>query len=239
MMREIKVDLHNHSSYSYDASNRFAHYKKCFDKGLFHILGITDHNNIRARNAFQNDEFRVIFGEEIDTKDGELVGLFLDEHIKPGRSIFDTAKEIRERQGLVYLQHPFYRWLRNRVHSETVHALLHHGLVDVIETANGGPLMTSCNRKAAELARHWDIPQGAGSDAHHPTDIARCTVRVQLAKDPFELTKDDLLTALRHGEIDRKRVRNSAVTLSVRLGYSVKVNFARLGGAERKSRQPE
>lgn len=239
--RSLALDRHNHSSYSYDASNRFANYKHCFECGYFDILAITDHNTMKAGKAFRNDEFRVIIGEEIDTQDGELIGLFLDDagEISKHRSVFDTAREIQERGGIVYLQHPFYRWLRksHRIHPETISGLLHHGLIDVIETANAGPFMAKSNQRAAALARHWDIPQGAGSDAHHPSDIGRSVVRIPWSKDPFELDRADLLAGLHLGQIDSSRVRASAATLGVRFGYSVKVSYARLTGGERKRRE--
>lgn len=241
MSREVTLDLHNHSSCSYDASNRFAHYKRCFERRLFDVLAITDHNTLKAKNLFENDEFKVIMGEEIDTRDGELIGLFLDEHVTPFRPIFDTAREIRDRGGLVYLQHPYYRWLRKaaRLHPDTIHALMSERLIDVVETANGGPFMTSSNRKARDLARHWNVVEGAGSDAHHPSDIGRCTVRVSLDKDPRDLTPENLMASLRGGNVNRERVRNSAITLSCRIGYSMKVAYGRLGGAAKHTRYPE
>jgi predicted metal-dependent phosphoesterase TrpH len=239
--REVILDLHNHSSCSYDATNRFAHYKRCFERGLFDVLAITDHNTLKAKNLFENDEFKVIMGEEIDTRDGELIGLFLEEHVTPFRPIFDTAKEIRARGGLVYLQHPYYRWLRKaqRLHPDTIHALVSERLIDIVEAANAGPFMASSNRKARNLARHWNVVEGAGSDAHHPSDIGRCTVAIQLGKDPRDLTPAELLVSLQDGHIRQERVRNSAFTLSCRLGYSVKKAYGHLSGAEKHARYPE
>jgi predicted metal-dependent phosphoesterase TrpH len=112
------LDLHNHSACSYDASSRFAHYKHAFHRGLFDVVAITDHNTTRAKHSFLNDEFRVIIGQEVDTRDGELLCLFLDSaaarDVPLHRSAVDTAKEIRERGGLVYLQHPYYRCYGSR-----------------------------------------------------------------------------------------------------------------------------
>ncbi len=242
-MMSLVLDLHNHSSCSYDASNRFAHYKHGFEKGFFDVVAITDHNNMKAREMFQNQEFRVIIGEEIDTANGELIGLFLNSdvaEIPKHRSMVETAREIRNRGGLVYVQHPYYRWMkpRHRLDPDAIMALLHHDLVDIVETRNGGALMQKSNRRASELALHWDIPQGAGSDAHHPSDIGRCTVRIPFEGDPFAMTNKDLLAGLRYGDIDDSRVRNSALTLLPRAGYAIKVAYSRLGGAERKRRNP-
>jgi hypothetical protein len=107
-----------------------------------------------------------------------------------------------------------------------------------VEVANGGALMKTSNRRAEQLARDWDLPGGAGSDAHHPSDIGRCTVRIPLSKDPFEMSEADLLQGLRQGVIDRDRVRSSALTLGVRAGYAMRVGYGWLAGGERKSREP-
>jgi predicted metal-dependent phosphoesterase TrpH len=241
----LVLDLHNHSSCSYDASNRFAHYKAGFERGLFDVVAITDHNTMRAHHFFTNDEFRVIIGEEIDTSDGELIGLFLSAHgsdeITKHRPILDTAAEIKNRGGIVYLQHPYYRWLRrsHRVHEDTIAELLRNTLVDVIETRNGGAFMAESNRRATELARYWGVPEGAGSDAHHPGDIGRCTVRIPFDGDPFTMTNDDLLAGLRKGEIDDSRIRGAPGTLAARAGYAMKVAYGRLAGAEPKRRDSE
>ena len=244
MAATITLDLHNHSACSYDASARFTHYRSAARRGLFDVLAITDHNTTKAKKSFLNDEFRVIIGEEIDTKDGELIGLFLDSKeagdVPTHRSALDTAKEIQARGGLVYLQHPYYRWLKkpHRMHEQTILHLMDARAVDIVEVANAGPLMSESNRRARVLAQQHDIPMGAGSDAHHATDIARAVVRIPRVKDPFDLTNEDLVNGLRAGSVDTHRIRPSVLTLSVRVGYAVHVGYGRLSGGERKLREP-
>ena len=80
------VDLHNHTDRSYDAVNRLEHYERAHAAGRFDVLAITDHNRVDgAFDARERASFPVIVGMEIDTADGELIGLFLQEAVPPGR----------------------------------------------------------------------------------------------------------------------------------------------------------
>ena len=79
------LDLHNHTDRSYDAVNTLADYERAFGEGLFDVLAITDHNRIDgAVEVAEQASFPVIVGMELDTADGELIGLFLRDRIPPG-----------------------------------------------------------------------------------------------------------------------------------------------------------
>ena len=96
------LDLHNHTHRSFDAVNRPEDYARAHARGRFDVLAITDHNRIDgARELAAVAPFPVVVGMEIDTADGELIGLFLDEAIAPGRPARETATLIREQGGLV------------------------------------------------------------------------------------------------------------------------------------------
>src|SRR5581483_7898238 len=120
----------------------------------------------------------VIVGEEIDTADGELIGLFLREHVPAGLPAVETARRIRDQGGLVYLQHPFYRIVRGRMRAAAREALRGGSLIDVVEAANGGPLATADNARALAWARACDLPHAAASDAHEPAAIGTCLTSV-------------------------------------------------------------
>ena len=42
----LLVDLHNHTSHSYDAQNRLADYERAHAQGRIDVVAITDHNTI-------------------------------------------------------------------------------------------------------------------------------------------------------------------------------------------------
>jgi hypothetical protein len=242
----VLLDLHNHSAASYDASNRLDDYARAYAAGRFDVLAITDHNTIAgARELRAAAGFPVIVGEEVDTADGELIGLFLEESLPLDRPAAETAERIRKQGGLVYLQHPFYRLLRRPLRPEALRELLDRRLVDVVEIANGGPLMRGVPvarsiplvrrvwgvanpcRAAVELARRHDLPVGAGSDAHHLADIGTCRIEVP-GELPPELTPGWLLPSLRAGVVRDEHVRGSLATLAGRVRYA----------GRRESREP-
>src|SRR6185437_7604547 len=79
------LDLHNHTHHSYDAQIRPADYQRAHAAGLVDVLAITHHNTIAgALELRERASFPVIVGQEIDTADGELIGLFLEEPVAAG-----------------------------------------------------------------------------------------------------------------------------------------------------------
>ena len=230
------LDLHNHTHHSYDSVNRLEDYAAAHAAGVFDVLAITDHNVITgALELAREAPFPVIVGQELDTADGELIGLFLHEAVPPGLSAFESAVRIREQNGLVYLQHPFYRLIRHRLSRATIDALLTRGLVDVVEVANGGPFTARANERALRWAETAGVPQGAGSDAHEPPDIGTCVVAVP----PGPLDAASLRERLRAGAVvDRRRASLAIVATKTRLRLLPSVS-GRLRGQPRRSRLPD
>jgi predicted metal-dependent phosphoesterase TrpH len=229
-------DLHNHTHRSYDACNRLEDYAAAHAAGRFDVLAITDHNVVEGAFELARDApFPVIVGEELDTADGELIGLFLQEGVPAGLPALETARRIRAQGGLVYLQHPFYRLIRHQLGRGTMEALLNAGLLDVVEVANGGPFTTRANERAQRWAAAKGLPQAAGSDAHEPPDIGTCLVAVPAG--PLEAAT--LPERLRSGVIvDRRRRSLSIVATKTRLRLLPAIE-GRIRGSPRRSRLPE
>lgn len=173
------LDLHNHTDCSYDATNRLEHYRRAHAAGLFHVLAITDHNRIDgAARLRERAPFPVIVGIELDTAEGELIGLFVEDRIPPRLPARETAERIRDQGGLVYLPHPFYPLVRRPLRASVRDGLADLGLVDVVEGRNGGPFTDRPDARARRWAAARGLPLGAGSDAHDPVDIGRVAVAV-------------------------------------------------------------
>jgi hypothetical protein len=178
----LLVDLHNHTFHSYDAQNRLADYERAHRQGRVDVVAITDHNTIAgALELREHATFPVIVGQEIDTADGELIGLFLETAVPPGLPAAETAERIRAQGGLVYLQHPFYRIVHGRMRAEAREQLRGRGLIDVVEAANGGPLAAADNARALTWARACGLPHAASSDAHEPAAIGTCVSSIPAA----------------------------------------------------------
>src|SRR5215469_14800679 len=80
---------------------------------LLNVSAITDHDTIevalRARDltAKRNYRFEVIVGEEISTREGHLLALFLHEPVAPDQSIERSIDLVHEQGGLAIVAHPF------------------------------------------------------------------------------------------------------------------------------------
>jgi predicted metal-dependent phosphoesterase TrpH len=233
------LDLHNHTRSSYDSSNRIEDYARAHADGLFDAVAITDHNTIEGAVALaerHGGDFLVIVGEEVDTAQGELIGLFLRDPLPVNESALATAEEIRVQGGLVYLQHPFYRFIRRRLGPEAMTDLAARGLIDVVEGLNGGPWMSWFDPRARNWAREHGLPCGAGSDAHHPGDIGRCGVAVRAdGSELLDLTARSFLERLECGVLVDRR-RPSLASVAARARYAIS---GRLGRKPLKHRVPQ
>lgn len=176
------LDLHCHSSASFDS---VASPRKLIDKarriGLTH-LAITDHERIdgalRARDlaatgAPGSAGLAIIVGEEIRSRDGDLIGLFLDRAVPPGLSAVDTAAAIHEQGGLVGLPHPFDRFRSSGgsmadEQQRTLDVLA--SVVDYVEIHNARAYRDA-NPLATAFAKSRGLPGTASSDAHSVMEL--------------------------------------------------------------------
>ena len=107
-------DLHCHTSFSFDSLARPAdQMKAAARRGLTH-LAITDHDRIDAAIAGRALAIRrtmaveVVVGEEISTRGGHLLGLWLSEPIKPWQSLRASIAAVHEQGGLAIPAHPLF-----------------------------------------------------------------------------------------------------------------------------------
>lgn len=158
-----KVDLHTHSQQSPDGSLRRADYQSILDRGLLDVIAITDHNSISFAQKLHTElGEKIIVGEEITAREGEIIGLYLKEVVPAGLSAADTADRIHKQGGLVYIPHPF-----ETVRKGLPLAALENisDAVDIIEVHNGRAIQNKSN-EAADWAKLYQLPGAASSDAH-------------------------------------------------------------------------
>ncbi|HEY9205006.1 MAG TPA: PHP-associated domain-containing protein [Candidatus Methanoperedens sp.] len=118
-MQESGVaDIHTHTMYSGFSEYSYLSYPdsvthpktsvKVAQKLGLDILCITDHNSIKGGvEAYKYDKDIVVIGEEISSLDGEIIGLFLQEAVKPGLGAEETIEQIHEQDGMAIAPHPF------------------------------------------------------------------------------------------------------------------------------------
>ena len=109
----IRADLHNHSYYSRDRIAAPGQLLRRAKARSIDVLAVTDHNTTRGGLVTQElaaerfPEVRVIAGEEVRTRDGEILGLFLSEEIPRGLSAEETLDRIKSQGGVAGAPHPY------------------------------------------------------------------------------------------------------------------------------------
>jgi len=172
---QVACDLHVHTLYSKDSLSSLRGLIDAVRRRGLSGLAITDHNNIEGALRLRDvAPFSVIVGEEIRTREGEIIGLFLENLIPRDLSPEDTVAAIRQQGGLVYLPHPADGARRSPMRRDGVGRVI--GSVDIIEVFNARVLLASYNRRARRLADEHGLPHGAGSDAHAPAEVGEAYV---------------------------------------------------------------
>ena len=192
------IDLHCHTSASFDSlADPLAVVRAAVTRGLTHIA-ITDHDKIdgalRARDGAP-EGLTVIVGEEIKTDSGDLIAVFLERAVAPGRSVAETIADVREQGGLVGVPHPFDRLRGSMGKNEALEAMA--GLVDWVEAYNARVLGGAGNEQAALFAREHGLPGVAVSDAHSTLEVG--VAYTALTGDPS--TAEGLRAALPSAEL--------------------------------------
>lgn len=183
-----KADLHIHSEHSHDAFCSVEEIlKKAKDSGM-DIIAITDHNVIsgskRAEKIAENFGIKSIVGEEIDTKEGDLLGIFLKEFISPGKSALETIKEIHKQGGLAIIPHPL-NWVVGGFKMKSLFNTFSEA--DGIETFNGSWLGGMGRKKIQKLnLTTFNLASIGSSDSHLARQVGR-SYTVFRGKTPGDL----------------------------------------------------
>ena len=192
----VRVDLHSHSMWSGDGTTTPDELVEGVEASGIDVLCLTDHGTINgAVELADRLPCRVVVGQEVRTRWGEIIGLFLTERIPTGRPPIEVAEAIRDQGGLVYIPHPFDP-LRANLAEDALRDLLDRGLVDAIEGRNAKTSLEHLNERAIDVAAERDVAIGAGSDAHVPEAVGAAYVEV-----PDFADGPGLLDGLRAGRI--------------------------------------
>ena len=162
----VRVDCHLHTVASGDSVLTLEELADRARQAGLDAVCVTDHNVTHAAVAAAERDLgvRIIVGEEIRTRDGDVIGLFLTERIPYVLPLDEVIGLIRGQGGVVYVPHPFDQ-VRSSL-GAVLPALCAEGAVDVIEVFNAKIADPALNARALSLARSFGLPGGAGSDAH-------------------------------------------------------------------------
>ena len=169
-MAWIKTLIHIHTDYSYDSNITLETLARFADRNGFACLAVTDHDTIEGALRLQSmTQTRIIVGEEITTLDGHLIGLFLQERIRPGMPARDTADAIREQGGLVLAPHPFVKAFGCGL-GDTAWEIADR--IDAVEVFNAQNPWAGADAQADEFADRLALPKFVGTDTHYAGSIA-------------------------------------------------------------------
>lgn len=196
----LRADLHVHTSFSRDGQATPEEIAARCERVGLSCVAVTDHDTIAgALETRRVAPFRVIVGEEVNTRSGHVVGLFLSEEVPAGLSAIETMRVIKEQGGLVLLPHPFDRFRLGVLHRVSPEALL--PLVDAVEVFNARTFLPQDNHLARRLADRHGFPATAGSDAHSVHELGR----TYLEMPDFDGTPGGFLEALAKATLMTRR----------------------------------
>lgn len=205
-MRYGTADLHVHTDYSDGTATVLEVLARAAATGL-DVVAITDHDTMRgaweARRIAHQFGIEVIVGEEVSTRDGHLLGLFLEQELLPHRPAVETIAAVHAQGGLCIAAHP-YDWASaslGHTYTRGKFAMLDHPWhtwqVDALEVFNASLAWprNSCNRLAQQVAQALHIPAIGGSDSHSLATIGRGYTRFP------GRSADDLRRAIVHNTV--------------------------------------
>jgi len=215
MPRWGRADLHMHTTVSDGWPTPSQLVEHAARRAGLDLIAITDHDTIEgarraADYAARRTKLHVIVGEEVSSRDGHIIGLFLDHRVKPGLSAAATIHAIHEQGGIAIAAHPFWRTQRQVRTGNPVHGvgwLAAELAFDGIEVENATPGFYLFNQLARRLNLGLGAAELGGSDAHIVDAVGRAFTEFP-GKTPAELRK-----AIETGKTRAGRRRYQAVGL--------------------------
>ncbi|MDQ2913794.1 MAG: PHP domain-containing protein [Chloroflexota bacterium] len=188
--------MHTHTEASPDSRTTVADQARGVRAARIDVICATDHNTIEGGLRLRElaDGFRVIVGEEISSRDGEIIGLFLERAVPRDLSGEETIARIHDQGGFVVVPHPFS--INRRYHMRRASLDRLRSQIDALEIFNAREAIFLNNRSAAAYAKEHDIVGTGGSDAHRAAEIGRAFVDM-----PDFAGRGDFLDSLRQGVV--------------------------------------
>ena len=173
-MTQWKTVFHVHTDSSEDSENTVCHLVESAGREGVDCLIVTDHNSIEGARELAEAAgpgLRVIVGEEISTRQGHLIGLFLTERIPPRMDVRTTAEAIKAQGGLVVVPHPFNVLFDCGLRGAVRRIL---DLIDLVEISNAQNISPLPDFLARRFARRHGFPGLVGVDSHHRNSLTAC-----------------------------------------------------------------
>lgn len=176
-----RADLHIHTLASDGIDGVEVVLDHAVRRGLS-VVAITDHERIDGAVAAQRLAkgrglpLQVIVGEEITTRNGHLVGLFLRERIRPFRSMKDSIAQVHEQGGVAVVAHPLVpypicasaRTIRRLLEEED--PAFHPDAIEAFNPTTAGMRWTS---RVPAFVAEVGVAGVGSSDAHRAASVGQ------------------------------------------------------------------
>lgn len=192
----LRIDLHVHTCYSEDAASSLEEIIFYAKKRRLNGIAITDHDSVegtrRAMKLADKRGVMVIPGIEVTTLHGHVLGLNITTRVPQNLSLVETVEKIHEADGIAIAAHPLV-FIKSHMKQQIASA----SNLDGIEVINSAafPFLLS-TRLSRALAERLNLPQTAGSDAHHASEIGTAYT---LVKADSEV--DEVVDSIRQGTV--------------------------------------
>ena len=142
------------------------------------VVAICDHNTnegaLEAAGYAHEYGIEIVIGQEVESSQGHILGLWTPELVTPGRPAAETVANIQAQGGLAVAAHPYApRWWHKHGLCRGETCVYDNVGFDGVEVANSTPLLLAANFRAR---RYWRVNRDrlaatGGSDAHMLTVI--------------------------------------------------------------------
>ena len=210
-----RADLHMHTSCSDGWPSPASVIDHVVENTDLNVIAITDHDTIEgalraADRAARLSKLQVVIGEEVTSRDGHILALFVEKRVRPGMSAAATVHAIHEQGGLAVAAHPFWRTQRMVRTGGRVHGVGWLGAeldFDAIEVENATPGFYVFNQMAHRMSLGLGRTEIGSSDAHILDAIGRAYTEFR------GRTAADLRKSIESGRTEARRTRYRAVGL--------------------------
>lgn len=163
------IDFHIHSKYSFDCFLEPSRIIEGARRLGLEGLAITDHDTMAGVGEFKRlaPDLYIIAGQEISVKEGDILGLFLKQEIRPSRSVSEILDEIRSQGGIAVLAHPF-KWPHLVRDADF---LKQFDAIEVFNARNNIPVPYLENFLSRKFVRESGLSYLAGSDTHEGFEL--------------------------------------------------------------------
>jgi len=177
-----RADLHVHTPASDGVSTVEEILAFVLGQTQLDVVGIADHERVDAALAAREIArardlpFEVVVGEEVSTRGGHLLAVFIEERIPPLRSLRESIALVHEQGGLAIPAHPLFpypmctqAWMLRRLLASKDPRVRPDALEAFNPTTFGRPV----HRRVVAFAAEHDMPAVGGSDAHEASSVGK------------------------------------------------------------------